>query len=429
MSTVTAGRRVGPWRATGWAVVHLLLSAVALALFVIEVVAISLTPITVGALMLFVVVPMVGGLAGWHRQLAAHYLGEPVAPMPYRPTQGLSLLGRLWRWACDPARWRDLLWLLLDFVLGFTLTLLVVTFFLAIVWYLIYPFLFAVTPRGVFDMDLGIYRIDTQQRSFLAWGFAAIAAGLWFLLAAPLMRLKVLIDRALLCGGRTEQLRRRVQDLAESRAVSVDFSAAELRRIERDLHDGAQARMVSLGMSLGMADELMDTDPVAARRLLAEARSTSSAALGDLRSVVRGMHPPVLADRGLAGAVQALALDMAVPVLVTIDVAGRPPAPVESATYFAVAECLANVAKHAEATRAWVALSHADGLLRAEVGDDGRGGADPGAGTGMIGVSRRLSAFDGTMELSSPVGGPTLVVLEVPCVLSSVKTTPSSATD
>jgi signal transduction histidine kinase len=220
-----------------------------------------------------------------------------------------------------------------------------------------------------------------------------------------------------------------VQDLAQSRAHSVDFSASELRRIERDLHDGAQARMVSLGMSLGMADELMDRDPAAARRLLAEARSTSSAALGDLRSVVRGIHPPVLADRGLSGAVQALALDMAIPVLVSVTMAGRAPAPVESAVYFAVAEGLANVAKHSGATRAWVTLAHDGGMLRVEVGDDGRGGADAAAGTGMLGVSRRLSAFDATMAVSSPAGGPTLIVMEVPCALSSVKTTPFSGTD
>jgi signal transduction histidine kinase len=239
------------------------------------------------------------------------------------------------------------------------------------------------------------------------------------------------LDAALLGHGRTEVLRRRVRDLSESRAQSVDFSAAELRRIERDLHDGAQARMVALGMSLGMADELMERDPDAARRLLAEARTTSSAALGDLRAVVRGIHPPVLADRGLSGAVQALAMDMSIPVHVSVDMAGRPPAPIESATYFAVAECLANVGKHSGASRAWVSLSHSDGTLRVEVGDDGRGGArsDPAAGTGILGMMRRLAAFDGTLAMSSPVGGPTLVVMEVPCALSSVKTTPSYGTD
>ena len=176
-----------------------------------------------------------------------------------------------------------------------------------------------------------------------------------------------------------------------------------------------------------MADSLFDSDPEGAQRLVNEARATTSAALGDLRSVVRGIHPPVLADRGLAGAIGSLALDMTIPVdgrAAQLD--GRPPEPVESAVYFAVAECLANIVKHAAAQHGWISLAHEDGVLRATVGDDGRGGADPDSGTGMLGVMRRLAAFDGTMRLSSPVGGPTVVTLEVPCALSSPKTTPSS---
>src|SRR5262249_30911148 len=146
-------------------------------------------------------------------------------------------------------------------------------------------------------------------------------------------------------------------------------------------------------------------DPEQAARLVAEARATASAALGDLRSVVRGIHPPVLADRGISGAVQALALDMALPVTVRSGLPGRPPAPVESAVYFAVAECLANIGKHAGAENAWVELRYAGGVLTTVVGDDGRGGADPNSGTGMRGVMRRLAAFDGTMTVSSPDRG------------------------
>jgi signal transduction histidine kinase len=134
----------------------------------------------------------------------------------------------------------------------------------------------------------------------------------------------------------------------------------------------------------------------------------------------------VLADRGLGGAIEALALDMSIPVEVTAGVNGRPPAPIESAVYFAVAECLANVVRHSRAKQGWITLSHDAGVLTAVVGDDGRGGADPGSGTGMLGVMRRLAAFDGTMRVSSPAGGPTVVTLEVPCALSSPKTTPSS---
>jgi signal transduction histidine kinase len=230
----------------------------------------------------------------------------------------------------------------------------------------------------------------------------------------------------MLSYGHAERLEQRVQVLTESRADTIDHSATELRRIERDLHDGAQARLVALGMTLGMADEVFVTDPDAAQRILREARDATGAALSDLRAVVRGIHPPVLADRGLSGAVEALALDMAIPVDARVD--GRPPAPVESAVYFAVAECLANTGKHAEASRGWVELSHRDGILHTLIGDDGSGGADPSRGTGMRGVMRRLAVFDGTMRVSSPPGGPTLVSLEVPCALSSPRTTPSSGT-
>jgi signal transduction histidine kinase len=171
---------------------------------------------------------------------------------------------------------------------------------------------------------------------------------------------------------------------------------------------------------------MLESDPEKARQLVSEARATTTAAIGDLRSVVRGIHPPVLADRGLGGAIEALALDMSIPVEVNARVAGRPPDPIESAVYFAVAECLANVGKHADAAHAWVELSREAEGLQVVVGDDGQGGADPRAGTGMRGVARRLAAFDGTMRVSSPTGGPTLVTLEVPCASSSPRTRPSS---
>ena len=143
---------------------------------------------------------------------------------------------------------------------------------------------------------------------------------------------------------------------------------------------------------------------------------------------MRGIHPPVLAERGLDGAVRALALDPAGAVSVDVDLPGRPPAPVESAAYFAVAEVLANVAKHSGASTAWVRLTHRDGRLAVQVGDNGRGGADPSAGTGLRGIERRLAAFDGIMAVSSPPGGPTVVTMELPCELSSPRTSPSSGT-
>jgi signal transduction histidine kinase len=213
----------------------------------------------------------------------------------------------------------------------------------------------------------------------------------------------------------------RVERLTETRAEAVDAAAAELRRLERDLHDGAQARLVALGINLRAAERMIKTSPDAAVALVAECRETSSRALADLRDLVRGIYPPVLADRGLGDAVEALALDCPLPVVTEIDLPGRPPAPVESAVYFAVAEVLNNVAKHADATCAMVRMYHTAGRLRAEITDDGHGGADPENGTGLAGIEHRLAAFDGILACSSPAGGPTIIVIEVPCALSSPK--------
>ena len=231
-----------------------------------------------------------------------------------------------------------------------------------------------------------------------------------------------------LTRGHTEQLERRVVDLTASRAETVDHNAAELRRLERDLHDGAQARLVAVGMTLGLADDLFSRDPEARTRLVSEARATTGAALADLRAVVRACTPRC--SPTAASPVPWRRWPSTWPCRSTVqaDLGGRPPAPVESAAYFAIAECLTNVGKHARRERAWVELSHGAGVLRVVVGDDGRGGADPRHGTGMVGVMRRLSAFDGTMVVSSPDLGPTLITLEIPCVLSSERTTPSSET-
>lgn len=218
------------------------------------------------------------------------------------------------------------------------------------------------------------------------------------------------------------ELTRQVQQLTESRAVAVDTAASDLRRLERDLHDGAQARLVALGMSLRAAERMIPVNPAAAIALVAEARDTSARALTELRELVRGVHPPVLADRGLADAMRALALDCPLAVQTGIDLPGRVPAPVETACYFAVAELLTNAAKHSGARDALIDVRHNDGKLRIEVTDFGLGGADPAAGSGLAGVEKRLAAFDGIMAMSSPVGGPTIVVLEVPCALSSPKT-------
>jgi signal transduction histidine kinase len=218
----------------------------------------------------------------------------------------------------------------------------------------------------------------------------------------------------LLSSGSDTVLTQRIKQLTLTRADAVDNSAAELRRIERDLHDGAQARLVAMGMSLGAIEHLLEKDPEKARILLAEARATSAKALNELRDLVRGIHPPVLADRGLSDAIRALALDSGL----NVDVQGTVPRlapPIESAAYFAVSEVLTNAAKHADPDRVWIDLRYEDGMLRIGITDDGLGGASFDGGTGLRGIERRLATFDGVVALNSPPGGPTLVTLELPC--------------
>src|SRR5580658_4212427 len=259
-------------------------------------------------------------------------------------------------------------------------------------------------------------------------GSLLLALGLW--LAPRVMRhhlAEPLSPPDLELAARAQQLTRRVQTLTKTRYDVVDTAAAELRRIERDLHDGAQARLVAVGMSLQAAERLFPTSPEAALALVAEAKESSSRALAELRALVRGIYPPVLADRGLADAIRALALDAPLPVELDIDLPGQVELPVASAVYFSVAEVLANVAKHAHARSVRIQLSQGPqvgggGLLRAQVTDDGAGGADPAAGTGLAGVERRLATFAGILAVNSPPGGPTIVVIEVPCALSSPKT-------
>ena len=202
---------------------------------------------------------------------------------------------------------------------------------------------------------------------------------------------------------RNAALASRVTRLAETRGTAVDTAAAELRRIERNLHDGAQARLVTLGINLRAAEQLFKTDPDAALALVAESRQNSALAQAELRDLVRGIHPPVLADRGLAAAVQALALGSPLPAETDIQLPGRPPAPVESAVYFAVAEALTNAVKHSGASRLHIRVAYRAGMLRIEVTDDGHGGADPANGTGLLGVERRVATFDGILAVSSPV--------------------------
>jgi signal transduction histidine kinase len=206
----------------------------------------------------------------------------------------------------------------------------------------------------------------------------------------------------------------RIEVLETTRAGAVDQQENELRRIERDLHDGAQARLVALGMSIGMAEQKLSDDPEAARELLADAQRGAREALEELRDLARGIHPPVLADRGVGAAVATLADRNPLQVDLSVELPERPPAAVETAGYFVVAEALANATKHANATRVAIRVHSRDGRLMIEVVDDGKGGADM-SGAGLTGLARRVRALDGTLEIVSPEGGPTTLRAELPC--------------
>jgi signal transduction histidine kinase len=278
--------------------------------------------------------------------------------------------------------------------------------------------------RGGLGVQLAV---SVVVMGILVWVWLTTGLGypwpLWPLLGLVL----ALATHALLfpprAGAREKELAQRVGALTESRRSVLEIQELELRRVERDLHDGAQARLVSLGISLGLAEQMMDADPAQAKQLLTDARTSAGAALSDLRDLVRGIHPPVLADRGLEEAIRALVVTVPIPVEFTVDLPpGRLPDPLESAVYFSVAESVANVVKHSRARRAWIRIEHAARMLCVVVGDDGCGGADPGRGTGLSGVANRLAAFDGTLSVVSPHGGPTILRVEVPCEPSSRRT-------
>jgi signal transduction histidine kinase len=370
----------------------------------------------VGLLVFSAVTQLVRVLTDLERRAAGRN-GVPIV-RPYRPEPVAGNLWRRFQWMLtDPATWRDAAWLVPGAITGLVLGALA----------FLIP-LYGLQGAALLPLwlHLGgawygyglVWPIDTVAEAWLSvpQGVVFLAVGL---LTAPwLLWLHHRFARLFLGPTSNAALAIRVRELTVSRADTVDTQATELRRIERDLHDGAQARLVSLSMCIGLAEELMQRDPVAAQQLMTEAREASSAALVELRELVRGIHPPVLAERGLDGAVRALALVLPVPVDVDMNFLGRAQTPVESALYFAVAEVLANVTKHSGARQASVVGRHLHGMLSIAVQDDGVGGADPANGSGLRGIERRLAAFDGTMTLSSPAGGGTLITLEMPCRLA-----------
>ncbi|MFF9635281.1 sensor histidine kinase [Streptomyces bacillaris] len=320
---------------------------------------------------------LVGGLAGarWlgrvERARARSLLGVRVEePSPLsRGRRDDGALGWLWSGLKDPVGWRSLLYGFIRLPWGvLTFTVTVVSLFV----------LWPVLP-------------------FITRGLTAV-------------------DRALVRGllSPSDELERRIAELESDRGVVVDTAAADLRRIERDLHDGAQARLVALAMGLGLAKEKLTEDPEAAARMVEEAHGEVKVALQELRDLARGIHPAVLTDRGLDAALSAIASRCTVPVSVSVDLPGRPAEAIEGIAYFTVSELLQNVSKHSGARSASVEVWRAADRLLIQVTDDGSGGARLDGGSGMAGLAERLGAVDGLFVLDSPVGGPTAVTAELP---------------
>ncbi|MGW1466442.1 histidine kinase [Streptomyces sp. NPDC002308] len=401
------------------------------ALFVATVLSAAFLLLGVGFLTTPYVLEQVRRHANRRRALAARWsdvrIPVPYRPLPKNPRTGFT--GRVELTLLmlkDPATRRDVQWLFTDMTAGFTLAVLPAVL---MVWWVEGAVLAAGLWRVFRDHPYwyGFVPVDSQVTAIaaLVLGVAVFHLGLWA--GGPLLRLNFRLARAVLSPTPAD-LARRIDRLTETRHEAVDSAASEIRRIERDLHDGAQARLVAVGMSLGTIEALIEKNPEQAKRMLAAARASSAEALTELRDLVRGIHPPVLAERGLGDAVRALALRLPLESEVTVDLPGRPDAPVESAAYFAVSEALTNAAKHADADRVWIDVHHTDGMLRVSVTDNGRGGAaigggaegraGTGGGSGLSGIERRLGTFDGVLAVSSPVGGPTLVTLEIPCALS-----------
>ena len=254
-----------------------------------------------------------------------------------------------------------------------------------------------------------------------AAGVAALAGLVGLAVVAPWLTvvagaLDTASARALLGPPEGSVLQAAARRAETGRVAAVDAAEAERRRIERDLHDGAQQRLVALAMDLGAARQRLETDPEAGRALVAEAHEEAKAALREIRDLVRGIHPVILADRGLDAALSAVVARSPVPVELRVDLGGsRLPPAIESTAYFVVSEALTNVARHARATRARVAIARSRERLIVEVRDDGEGGARPSAGTGLEGLAQRVAAVGGTLDVLSPPGGPTTVLVELPC--------------
>jgi signal transduction histidine kinase len=382
--------------------------------------------VTTGLSVTFIGLPLMAltGLAargiGWSlRRFANRLIGTDVPP-PQRFRANPGLLGWIGSCLTDGTAWRARLYLLLKLPVGIAGFIAAVSFYaygLGGVTYSIWrPF----TPcnrssDGVCHRGVGFgdsYYLDTPFRIVLTF-----VIGVVLLLAAPWAVRGVLqVDRLLirLLLGATAGSHR-VAELERTRAAAVDDSAATLRRIERDLHDGAQARLVALAMNVGLAKEKLaeGTDPEGTSRLLDTAHATAKQAITELRDLARGIHPPVL-DAGLDTALATLASHSSVPVQLRTTITERPEAAIETMAYFCAAELLTNVAKHSGAKQVIVDARTVGPRLRLQVSDDGRGGASLGAGSGLSGLGERIATVDGKLTVDSPVGGPTSITIDVP---------------
>ena len=415
------GTVFAPWRraSTWWSLVHLLLGVWVTTLTFVVVVTLGATaaslvitfPLAVPvAWLLFVAGRGVGRV---ERSRCAALLDlEITDPVP--PLTASSWWGRWKERFTVKARWKELAHPLLAFplaVVAFAVALVVWAGSLAL---LALPAYVSALPDGTARFWL----FDVGQGS--AALLAALLGLVGLALVAPwttigLARVDAALARWLLGPTPEAQLAARVSELESSRQAAVGSAEAERRRIERDLHDGAQQRLVALAVTLGEARQRLDDDPEQGRRLVAQSHEEAKAALAEIRDLVRGIHPVVLEDRGLDAALSAVVARVGVPVELTVDLAERPAPEVESAAYFVVSEALTNVARHSGATRAAVGIVRTGDRLVVEVRDDGRGGADADAGTGLSGLGERVRALGGWMHVSSPAGGPTTVVVELPC--------------
>lgn len=379
-----------------------------------------------GLLVTFVGIPILVATAyadrvlAWvERQRAELVLGEPIAQayrLPGRPGV-LPLLRAL---VTDPQTYKDAAWMVIVFVVGVASAVIAIVVWSTAFAAVTLPFYaWAISAEAV-SIDLGGSEWTAKDWEGNRWWVVALGtlAGCLLVVAAAwvcagLAQGQARLARFVLSPGAGEA---RVSELTETRAATVQAQASELRRIERDLHDGAQARLVAVTLDLGLAKQKLDTDPAAARELIEAAHAETREAIAELRRLVSGIAPAVLADRGLDAALSGLVASCRVPVSLDVHLPRPLPEAVEVAAYFVASESLANVQKHAEAAHASLHARVQDGRLVVEVRDDGRGGADPTGGSGLAGLAGRVAALDGRLFVTSPDGGPTIVRAEIPCV-------------